>query len=171
MYFPATNGNYFVSPPNQPNLVFGTGNFTIEAWVYPTAFSNQAAGIFGYGLSGGYTDWVLELDTSGNALWVDNEAGRFYASTGLSLNTWTHIAVVRTNSAITLYYNGVSVGTSATISNIYGNNASAKLNVGTGPQNPGGRQFIGYMDELRITKGVARYTTTFTPATKAFSNK
>lgn len=171
MHMPATNGNYFISPPNQPNYLFGTGNFTVEAWVYPTAFSNQAAGIFGYGLSGGYTDWVLELDTSGNALWVDTNSVRFYASASLSLNTWTHIAVVRTNSAITLYYNGVSVGTYSTINNISGNSTSARLNVGTGPQVPGSRQFIGYIDELRITKGVARYATTFTPATKAFPNK
>jgi len=171
MHMPATNGNYFISPPNQPNFLFGTGQFTVEAWVYPTAFSNQAAGIFGYGLSGGYTDWVLELDTSGNALWVDTDGVRFYASTSLSLNTWTHVAVVRTNSVVTLYYNGVSVGTYSTINNISGSSTSARLYVGTGPQVPGSRQFIGYIDELRITKGVARYTTTFTPATKAFSNR
>lgn len=167
MSFPATNGNYLVSQPKQSNFLFGTGNFTIEAFVYPTAFSNAAAGIFGYGLDGGYTDWVLELDTSGNALWVDNNSGRFYASSALSLNAWTHIAVVRTNSAITLYYNGVSVGTNSTISNITGNSASARLCVGTGPQNIGGRQFIGYMDDLRITK-YARYTANFTPPAAAF---
>jgi hypothetical protein len=169
MYCPATNGNYFLSPYNQPNFVFGTGNFTVEAWLYPTAFTNNAASPFGYGVngSGGTTWWNLEFNTSGTGVWIDADAGRITASTTLATNTWTHVAVVRTNTAVTLYYNGVSVGTSATIGNITGS-ATSRLCVMTGTQDNGGRQFIGYIDDLRITKGYARYTANFTPPTEAF---
>ena len=171
MYCPATNGNYFLSPYNQPNFVFGTGNFTVEAWLYPTAFTNNANSPFGYGVNGGggATWWNLEFNTSGTAIWIDNDALRLTASSNLSLNTWTHVAVVRTNTAVTLYYNGVSVGTTATISNITGS-ATSRLCVMTGTQDIGGRQFIGYIDDLRITKGYARYTANFTAPTKAFPN-
>jgi hypothetical protein len=167
MYFPPTNGNYCVSPPNQPNLLFGTGNFTIEAWVYPISFTNTASGAFGYGLSGGYVDWNLEISTSGAVLYIDNDAGRFTSSSNLSANTWTHLCVVRTNTGVTMYFNGVSVGSYSTINNISGSSTSARLYVGTGAQVPGSRQFIGYIDDLRITKGVARYFTTFTPPQQA----
>jgi hypothetical protein len=171
MSFPATNGNYAISPPNQPNLLFGTGQFTIELWVYPTAFTNTAAGIVGYGLSGGYVDWNLELNTSGTLLYIDNDAGRVSASSNLSLNTWTHIAVVRTSTAVTVYFNGTSVATYSTINNISGSSTSARLYVGTGAQVPASRQFIGYIDDLRITKGVARYTANFTPQTSQWQDQ
>jgi hypothetical protein len=168
LYCPSTNGNYLVSPPNQQNFLFGTGNFTVEAWVYPTAFTNSAAGLIGYGLSGGYVDWNLEINTSGTVLYIDNDAGRFSSSSNLSTNAWTHIAIVRTNTAVTMYFNGTSVGSYSTINNISGSSTSARLYVGTGAQAPGSRQFIGYIDDPRITKGYARYTANFTPPTAAF---
>jgi len=171
MSFPTTNGNYIISPPNQPNLLFGTGQFTVEAWVYPTAFTNSAAGAFGYGLSGGYVDWNLEINTSGAVLYIDNDTGRFTSSSNLSANTWTHLCVVRTSSAVTMYFNGVSVGTYGTINNISGSSTSARLYVGTGAQSPSARQFVGFIDDLRITKGVARYTTNFTPPTSQLQDQ
>jgi hypothetical protein len=166
MYFPTTNGNYCVSPPNQPNFIYGTGKFTVEAWLYPIAFTNVASGAFGYGLSGGAVDWGFEIDTSGNALWVDTNGVRFYASVSLRAGVWTHVAVVRTNTGTTMYYNGVSVGTYSTINNISGT-SGARLYVGTGAQVPGSRQFVGFIDDFRVTKGVARYFTTFTPPQQA----
>jgi len=165
MYFPPTNGNYCVSPPNQPNFIYGTGNFTVEAWLYPIAFTNVASGAFGYGLSGGAVDWGFEIDTSGNALWVDTNGVRFYASVSLRAGVWTHVAVVRTNTGTTMYYNGVSVGTYSTINNISGT-SGARLYVGTGAQVPGSRQFVGFIDDFRVTKD-ARYFTTFTPPQQA----
>ena len=170
MYMPATNGNYFNGKTNPTNLFFGTGNFTIECWVYPTAFTNAAAGILGVGTSGGYIDYVLEVSTSGTVSYIDANASRFSSSSNLSTNTWTHVCLARTSSAVTLYFNGVSVGTVSTISNISGTSTSS-LYVGTGPQVPGSRQFIGYIDDLRITKGVARYTTNFTPPTSQLQDQ
>jgi len=165
MYFPPTNGNYCVSPPNQPNFIYGTGNFTVEAWLYPIAFTNVASGAFGYGLSGGAVDWGFEIDTSGNALWVDTNGVRFYASVRLRAGVWTHVAVVRTNTGTTMYYNGVNVGTYSTINNISGT-SGARLYVGTGAQVPGSRQFVGFIDDFRVTKD-ARYFTNFTPPQQA----
>ena len=170
LYCPATNGNYFVSPPNQQNFIFGTGNFTVEAWVYPTAFTNTATGLIGYGLSGGFVDWNLEINTSGTVLYIDNDTGRFSSSSNLGTNQWTHIAVVRTNTAVTLYFNGTSVGSYSTINNISGSSTSARLYVGTGAQSPSTRQFIGYIDDPRISK-YARYTANFTPPTAAFGTQ
>jgi hypothetical protein len=167
LYCPATNGNYFVSPPNQQNLIFNSGNFTVEAWIYPTAFTNTATGLIGYGLSGGYVDWNLEISTSGAVLYIDNDGGRFTSSSNLSTNVWTHIAIARTNTAVTMYFNGTSVGSYSTINNISGSSTSARLYVGTGAQSPGARQFIGYIDDPRITKGYARYTANFTPPAAA----
>jgi hypothetical protein len=80
-------------------------------------------------------------------------------------STWTHVAVVRYNGTTTLYVNGVSGGTTTSL----GNMTDPDWIIGGGRY--GGSSpvsFNGYIDDLRITKGVARYTTSFTAPTAAF---
>jgi hypothetical protein len=169
MYFPATNGNYCVAPAS-PLLAFGTGDFTAEAWVYPTAFTNNPSGLFFRGINGSNntTQWGIELNSSGTASFIWNDLNRFSSSRPLPLSVWTHIAVVRSNGVLTMYFNGVSVGTySATNDNITVGTSTTLFWVGTNNQVPGSRQFIGYIDDLRVTQGVARYFTTFTPPQQA----
>jgi hypothetical protein len=157
MYFDGT-GDYLYGPSN--NLVnFGTGAFTIEGWVYALAtpsdagfFTNggAATGSLGFYFLTGY----LRFDIYGG--------GGFAATTLLPLNQWVHIACVRSGNTVTLYQNGTSVGSST----ITDNNTSSLCYVGTKGWDLT-KVFNGYMQDVRITKGYARYTSNFTAPTAA----
>jgi hypothetical protein len=169
LYCSATNGNYFVGPASQLHA-FRTGNFTFECWAYPTAFTNNPSGLFFRGIEGtnNTAQWGIELNSSGTASWIWNDTSRFSSSSNLSTNAWTHIAVVRNNGTLTMYFNGTSVGSYSSTNDDITDASNAKIWVGTNNQIPGSRQFIGYIDDPRITTGYARYTANFTAPTAAF---
>jgi len=79
-----------------------------------------------------------------------------------SLNTWTHLAVTRSGTNLKAFVNGVISGTPITNST---QNYDTIKYIG---RNPAGEYFNGYIDDLRITKGVARYTANFTPPTTSY---
>ena len=153
----------------------GSSDLTWEMWVKTTA-SNSYATLYSRTpstfSSGMFTLMINQSSpTSGNvALYVADYSGGapLLATTGVSVrdDSWHHIAVVRNGSSWAIYVDGTSRATatwSGTIADI-----SAGVYIGR-DQNYffEGRDFPGYIDELRITKGVARYTTNFTPPTAA----
>ena len=85
-----------------------------------------------------------------------------YASSNLTAGVWRHIVYVRNGNVITLYINGTSVATQAFSGPMKedGSNDFLITVVGSG--------LNGYMQDVRITKGIARYTANFTPPTAAF---
>jgi hypothetical protein len=119
--------------------------------------------------------WTLMINnassTAGDiALYLGDLSGAvpLLLTTGVSIrdDVWHHIAIVRNGSAWACYVDGTSRAT--------GTFSGGISNISSGPrigadQNYG-RYFAGYIDEIRITKGVARYTTNFTPSTTAFPN-
>jgi len=152
---------------NNTVFAFNTGDFTIEAWVYPTA-SHTGAGmvIFDqrgtYNTNSGINMWlrgstnVLTFSTNGN----QEYAGSLTAPIG----TWTHVAVVKTSGVIKSYVNGVLSTTFSYATSLSDTSACIGRSTDTNPS----YYFEGYIDDLRITRGVARYTANFTPTTTAF---
>ena len=80
--------------------------------------------------------------------------------------TWTHIAAVRQSGVLYLYKNGVSIGTPTAAA---GSITQSTITVGAWPG--GSSVFSGYLDDVRITSGVARYTSNFIPPKVAFPNQ
>ena len=157
-------GDYLTGKSN-PIYAIGTANFTVEAWVYPTAFSAYRA-VFDTRttLSNGGMDLGLASSSAGVwGLYKGSAVTVVQSSTNLTLNTWQHIAAVRSGSTVTLYLDGVSVG-SATDAQDF---TEQGCHVGRTFDN---YTWSGYIDDLRVTRGYARYTTTFTPPTAAFPN-
>jgi hypothetical protein len=150
---------------------FGTDSFTWESWIYPTNIS----GIDGiYATSGGagvYPKFVVHLNAGTPSIHYNNltNGNDIYttATSAVSLNTWTHLAFVRNGSSWTWYINGNSAGTGTNNTNI--TFTSQPTYIGYGGESYF-TPFNGYIDEMRVTKGVARYTSNFTPATSAFPN-
>jgi hypothetical protein len=86
-------------------------------------------------------------------------------------NQWNHIALVRNSGTFTLYINGSSATSSSAVTA-----ATALFNgtvhqIGALNSSGYGTFFVGYIDEVRVTRGVARYTSTFTPDTNQFADK
>jgi hypothetical protein len=159
------SGDYLETASNSA-FDFGTGNLTIEMFVrlvsasgFPNVWS-QRNNIFSS--AGGITFRVT----------TDRQLQFFYGagvaqttgSSVLALNEWHHIALTREGANFKLWANGILDGTSSSI--------TASMDSGIAPRIGGaawGSEWLnGYIDDLRITKGVARYTANFTPPTAAF---
>jgi hypothetical protein len=140
----------------------GSEAFTIEAWIYPTAVTGQDRVIFE---TRGGTGFVFFINTSGYLQVFDSTANLLTASTALLVaNTWQHIALSKSGSTASYYVNGISAGTYTLAS--HATATSCRI----GARNDAAAAFVGYIDDLRITRGVARYTANFTPPTTQFPN-
>ena len=163
MYFDGT-GDYLNAIPNVA-FTYGTGSFTIEGWHYLTAASSATKYLFDQRVSG--NGYFPALYVSGGQYIVYiNSATPVVAGTVVS-NTWVHWALVKNSSTstTTLYINGTQAGSFVDTNNY---SVIAQFRVGSEWTTSGLYDWQGYINDLRITKGVARYTTTFTPPTTAF---
>lgn len=170
------SGNY-LSTPSSTSFDFGTNDFTIEAWIYPidagrTADASKFGGIITQYVSASITNsWYFGIGISGGVFssitFNSSDVTRVNA-TGLSyaLNTWYHVACVRYSGTMTIYINGVSVG-SASYSSAISYNASASVNIGRSAYADLYENWLrGYISNARIVKGTAVYTSNFTPPTQ-----
>jgi hypothetical protein len=169
-YFGGT-GNYIQASGSQNINLLGNSDFTIEAWVYSsTSTFNQtiisttslAAGARGFG-------WNLRFETGYNIkFYVGNGTGAdteflTATSTGITINTWNHIAVVRNGATVYVYVNGVQKGSAAMPAtyNLTGTIPCQLGQRGTTLPEP----LVGYVSNARIVNGTALYTSNFTPST------
>jgi hypothetical protein len=163
MYFDGT-GDYLQSP-SSPQFSFD-GDITIEAWIYPSVLSGSTA----YAICGthsGANDGKTEFYVYGTGRIAVGRVGvnEIASATGIiSTGTWYHVAAVRSGSTTTVYVNGVSVASGTTA--VWSTGASPIYVAYFNPSN--GATWNGYIDDLRITRGVARYVQPFTPPTQAF---
>jgi hypothetical protein len=144
-----------------------TGDFTVEAWVYLTAYPSVAATILAQWVDGGGTDrnFSLIVNSTGMPDFAINRSATSYSVTGataIPLNTWTHVAGVLNGTSLKLYVNGTSVGTPATVAGS-ANNSTAPL--GIGAYGNGSFKTSGYISNARVVSGSAVYTANFTPST------
>ncbi len=135
---------------------FGTGDYTIELFFNLATASARAHTILQIDNSTG----TLLIDAQGAIRWLSQIFG---PNSNVSTLTWHHLAVTRESSSVKVFFNGVQQGSTVT-STV--NHTFSTLYVGR--ELDGDRGLWGYIDELRITKGVARYTANFTPPTATF---
>jgi hypothetical protein len=156
------SGSSFLSVADNALFEVGSGDFTIEAWVYITSSSgfksvvSKLAGFGPYLMAVNGTSYVYYLSSAGTS-W-DLASG--VSGGTVSLNTWTHLALVRNGSTVTPYLNGTA-GTATTTSSALNDNVYP-LVIGADRFNAAGLMgdyFNGYIDEVRFTKGVARTIT------------
>jgi hypothetical protein len=149
---------------NTPDQQLGTGNFTIEFWVYlATGDIGSARGLVAKGTS--TTGFLVSLDSSQKVVFTFTTS-TITSSGAITTNVWNHIAVVRegTGSNLTkIYINGTNDGT-GTVSTDF--NQTSVMYVGC--NRTAGDPMKGFIDDLRITKGVARYTANYSAPGKAF---
>ena len=142
---------------------FGTGDFTIDFWIYQNATGNNKT--FLDMRKANDSDVALSLqEVSGATVDVEISGSAVINGTQtLTQNVWHHIALTREGSTLRLFVDGVADG-SVTNSTDLGLDAPFRL--GDKHDNTGG--IPGFFDEVRVQKGVAKYTAAFTPPTSEY---
>jgi len=153
------------------NVAFGTGDFTVECWVYLTTTASDSTIMDTRPGSNSANYFLFYLWTNGGAqqptiAWYSPTS--YVLSTGtVSSGTWTHIAVSRASGTIRSFKDGV-LQQSASDTRSYANPGAPYPYIGAA-YGVGVDSFKGYIDDFRITK-YARYTATFTVPDQAFPN-
>ena len=166
------NGDY-LSIKDSVDLNMTAGDFTIEAWVRASATSTQSQMILSKDGQVGvaYAQYVIAFNPSRKIdAAVGSGNGTSYtqaisSTTVLSLDVWYHVAFVKSGTTLTLYINGTSEASATQTGTMTTGNRP--LLIGWQQGQPVQQYFNGYLDDLRITKGIARYTANFTPPTAA----
>jgi hypothetical protein len=154
MYFDGTGDA--INIRSSDLLTFGTGDWTVEFWVYHTSVSGQQTYL---GDTGGAT--------SGPYIYKDSshKVGLYYSSqiltgtTTIAINTWYFIVLSRASGTVRLFINGIQETSASDTTNL-----TVAIQWVGGDTFPSG-YLSGYMNDIRVTKGYARYTANFTAPT------
>jgi hypothetical protein len=165
-YFGAyASGNYLTYVPGT-SVAFGTGDFTVECWVYWDTDPGATANPYIIDTRGGGGAWSFSWNwngtSSGSVLaWTKADGTNHQPTTQMPLYQWNHCAYVRSGTTGTIYLNGVSI-----LSFTDSTNYSASISLAyLGKRYSGNQANPGYLSNLRIVKGTAVYTSAFTPPT------
>jgi hypothetical protein len=159
MYFDGTGD--WINGPVTPNFNLSSGNWTIEGWYYPTSYSVGNNVILLIGASGADKIVIATIGTSGHLYYLLNGSTVISTTSAGTVNSWSHFALVKNGATTTLYLNGTSIGTTASVPT----SSSKLIQIGT---DGGGAPYVGYLQDIRVTNGIARYTAAFTPPATAF---
>ena len=162
-----------LSTPDSADWAFGSGDFTIEFWLRAaTTPVGSGAGIVGF------TDAlspILINHAASTALtvYLSSDGATYNIASGISIGTiatgqWYHVALVRYGSSFKGYIDGVGTAVATSASALF--DSANALTLGQNISGFGASKFDGWIDDFRITKGVARYTANFTPPTETFAD-
>lgn len=170
IYFDGT-GDYLSATggvATSSSFAFGTGNFTVELWIYPTTTSGTQQIIdtrpSGTASTSRYFNLVY---LTGNINYYTGGVSPAISGGTMNVSNWHHVAVVRNSNVTRMYVNGTQVGSNYTDTQDYIAGINRPI-LGVDGNNPTVNYFFGYIDSLRITKGIARYTSNFTAPTSPF---
>lgn len=157
-------GDYLTVASSSGNDAF-SGDFTFECWYYSTESIGNFAGIFSNAsFNSGSEFTVLHKKGQSLILRVDSSTITPADLSNLANNTWYHIAVTREANSVRYFLNGVASSTITTLSTSVNGNYNWTIG-GAYPTDPTINAAKGYIDDLRIVKGTALYTSNFTPPT------
>ena len=172
VYDPAVNGasmecdgsGDYLSLAYDADFNFGTGSFTVEAFVFPKDLSGSQGIYATNGGEGGNPKFIIYLDGATPKAHVNGFGSSvfFNATATISANEWNHLAFVRNGSTWYWFVNGTQAGTGSNSTNITFNNVATTIGYGG---ESGNTPINGFISDLRVVKGTAVYTSNFTPPT------
>ena len=154
------NGSSYLTMASNSSFAFGTGDFTVEGWINPTSLPTYCTICSTRTSSGTTAGWNIGVSSSGQLFLYANGFMVTGASSGVRVGEWTHFAIVRSGTSLKAYVNGIQSGSTGSDSNDY-----TIQTFWTGATGGTSEPWYGYISNLRIIKGTALYTSTFTPST------
>lgn len=158
------SGDYIQNAASTTLFAFGTGDFTIEFWVYLNGTGNQSF----------YDSRPPNSSPLSASVFYESNAVGFYDGTAyritggsLTTSTWYHIAVSRVSGSTRLFINGTQSGSTYSDSNNYTCGSSRPV-MGALGYDVSLFNLNGFMDDIRVTKGVGRYAANFIAPTQQF---
>lgn len=155
----------YVTISDSDNWTFGTGDFTIDCWAYWAAVGAGDFTLWSQWKTG-QEAWWLRYSSNTLYLGINNVANAYSVSWTPTVSTWYHIALVRYGSSVKIYIDGVSIVT-FDFTGVDIAASTGLLYIGA-IEAGSGYEFNGSIDELRISKGIAKWTANFTPPTSAY---
>ena len=145
---------------------FLTNNFTVDFWTKITSWTTT---LYAWSQYKSNDDQQFSINSDGSIRYLTRNLGTqidFSAAAGSipTDSSWHHIALVRNGTRFDIYVDGVSKGNTTTSNTI--NNKGVAFQIGN--YNAGTQQYLGLIDEFRVSMGTARWTTNFTPPTSAY---
>ena len=149
--------------PASSDFAYGTGDFTIEAWIWkdPRPATGQTRGIFTQTQSG--NDYIVFKIGSTNVIEATFGSTTISTSDKLAVDSWNHVAVSRSSNTIKVFLNGIA-SSGSTVSTDF-SDTTRNPTIGNYTHSYGTIPYFGYISNLRVTKGEALYTADFTPPT------
>lgn len=162
----ATSTSDWLAASSSSDFDFGSGDFTIDYWVYQLSHANPVVHVAREQTT---TFPPFLIGYGGSQVYMSSTGSSWDVASGKTLgaeviNGWSHLALVRSGTTFYTFRDGVQQDTwtsSATLPTKTG-----AMGIGSGQS---GNYMNGYIDELRVSKGIARYTANFTPETSAYS--
>lgn len=167
--FPGSPSPTYIQSPVSAAFGFGGGDFTVEGWLYASAttgdlclFDNRTASNPGIAIY----SCVSSGPGIGKLCYANNSIVQANSATSVPLNAWVHWALTRASNTVRGFLGGnLEFTTSET--RTLASSAAAFY----GASHVAGQPMKGFLDNCRITKGIARYTANFTPPTMTFPNQ
>jgi hypothetical protein len=163
-------GNGYLSVPDSLDLQMQISDFTIEAWIRLSQQSSSSQAIVSK-----YTTFAVATlffavirnnhpSNPGGLFLLHGSTGFLFGSNLFNNNVWYHVAVSRSSGSLRAFVDGIQVDTTKTISGSASSNSTVRIGV----SHDNDSYFFGNIDDIRITKGIARYTANFAPPTAPF---
>jgi hypothetical protein len=165
------SGDYLTTPRISA-FNWWTSDYTIEYWINVQSFTTMQAGAAAASVvigsmtpTGGICDWSFGPINSGIVRLYYFNGSQNYINTAATItaSTWNHLAMVKTSSGVSIFINGVQSGTTTAVSGTP-STVGTELSIG---------QLLNismnaYVNDIRLTQGVARYTSNFSVPTSPF---
>lgn len=177
MYLPGVAYTDNIAFAASNDFALGNNSFTIEMFSYMTAYNSNGGrmvcasggGLVGWNSTNGI-HWLVQSISNGYQFEYWNGTALGNVNFAASLNTWNHIAVSYDGTTLRVFLNGVSVYSG--VVTIASPSSTPILAVGAIPGEIDNTvAYTGYIDELRITKGAARYLGNFIPPQQSFQDQ
>jgi hypothetical protein len=174
------NGD-FITTPDHADFAFGSGDFTIDCRIRPAVINARMYVIAQINSAGLTSSQAFEIAIAlgpggaGNGRirgGIYTESTGYYAGTNtlntVAVNTWYHFALVRYGNTLTAYLDGTALGVTADVTGVTVNDPGQVETIGRWG-NRDEYYYSGWLDEFRISKGIARWTGNFTPPASAYA--